>query len=201
MILAACLPLLAGVPKQSVEVVTTERADLAVGGTIRVEGSAGELNIQAWDEPQVEVTVTRSSFVKDTPEARDRMTRELKAIGVTSAHSGGELVISTSRRRSSDINLDYRIMVPRNSRLMIRHHTGDVIVDGVEGDIDADLRAGDIALLLPYSGRYAIDGHCRIGGVYSDFASSAAGSRKIRLRVGIGGIEIQKMGPYKIEGA
>lgn len=88
---------------------------------------------------------------------------------------------------------------------MIRHSTGDVIIDGVEGDIDADARIGDIALLLPYSGRYAIDAHCRLGGVYSDFAGersdgSAAGSHKIHLRVGIGGIEIQKMGPYKSAG-
>lgn len=90
MILAACFPVLAGVPKQSVEVVTTDRVDFAAGGTIRVEGSAGDLNIEAWDEPRIEITVTRSTFVKDTTEARDRMTRELKGIRITAAQGAAK---------------------------------------------------------------------------------------------------------------
>jgi hypothetical protein len=215
MILAGFLPLPAEVPKQSAQVVTTDQAEFAAGGTIRIEGSTGELNIEGWDEPRVELTVTRSDWVGHSAAKHEKATRKLNDIHVALTKNGsGELVVSTARHRSMNINLDYRIMVPRNSRLVIRHHTGDVVIDGVDADIDADAPAGDIALLLPYSGHYAIDARCRVGTIYSDFTgdhhrlfltgerfseSSAGGSRRILLRVGIGGIEIQKMGPYETD--
>src|SRR5580700_1611159 len=57
--LALCLPLFPQAPRQQVQVVTTDRVDFAAGGTIRFEGSEGELNIEGWDEPQVQIVCTR----------------------------------------------------------------------------------------------------------------------------------------------
>jgi hypothetical protein len=42
------------------QVITTDRVDFAPGGTIRIDGSYGVLNIEGWDKPEVEITFTKS---------------------------------------------------------------------------------------------------------------------------------------------
>jgi hypothetical protein len=93
--------------------------------------------------------------------------------------------------------MDYRIRVPRDSRLAIRHSDGDVAVYDVSGAIDASVRTGDILMQLPAAGQYSLDAHCRFGGVYSEFPvqTGPAPAKRVFLRVGIGGIAIQKMAP------
>jgi hypothetical protein len=98
--------------------------------------------------------------------------------------------------------------VPRDSKLVVRHASGDVLVYDVAGDIDASVRTGDILMQLPAAGQYSFDARCRFGDVYSDFGGSyriahlaserfvqpgPAPAKRVHLRVGIGGIKIQKM--------
>ncbi len=198
-------------PLGSVEVVTTDRVEFAAGGSIHINASSGELNIEGWDKPQVEITVTRSTWCDDNPEARQKTTTALNLIRVAPQKKGAaELFISTSRRPSFDIHLDYRIMVPHDSRLIVGHRIGDVFVRGVDGGIDASAHMGDILLMLPSATRYSFDVACGLGGIHSDFAGvehrahlagerlsadAGAPSHRIRVRVGIGGIEIQKDDP------
>jgi hypothetical protein len=215
---AICLPLAAKAPKAAMPVITDESVEFATGGAIEVTGSMGQLNIEAWDGPAVEITVTRFTFRTDTPRERDLAKRQLSAIKVTAERkSPTELSIRTAlpargfwarvAHRGRDFQLDYRIRVPRDSKLMLRHGKGDVFVYDVDGDIDASVRAGDIVLQLPAAGAYAFDAQCGFGGVYSDFtgdyhrghlvserfAQSGAGpAKQVHLRVGIGGITIQK---------
>jgi hypothetical protein len=211
---ALSIPLQGASSPAGVEVVTTDRVDFGAGGTIRFAGSSGELNIQGWDQPQVEITVTRSAWCDDTPQAREKTTRELNLISVThEKKSDGELVVSTTHRRSFSIHLDYRIMVPHNSRLMVEHRMGDVVIKDVDGAIDAHAHFGDILVMLPSTSRYSFDAACGIGGIHSDFAGTwhrnhltgerfsqdaPAPAPRIRLRAGTGGIEIQKTGPYGV---
>jgi hypothetical protein len=216
-----CLPLAARLPKPDMPVVTTERVAFAPGGSIQVNGSVGELNIEGWDRAEVEITVTRSTYRTDTPQEQDRAQRQLSAIKVTAERKGAtELAIHTVfpprgfwagvAHRGADVQMEYRIRVPRDSKLVLRHTSGDVWVYDVAGDIDASVRIGDIVMQLPAAGPYSIDARCRLGDVYSDFAGTyhiahleserfvqagAAPAKRVYLRVGIGGIKIQKMAP------
>jgi hypothetical protein len=213
------LPLAAKAPKPGLPVVTTERVEFAPGGTIQVNGSAGELNIEGWDRAEVEITVTRSTYRPDTPQDRDLAKRQLNDIKVTAERkSPTELVIDTTFPTRSfwakvahcrpDVQMDYRIRVPRDSKLVLRHSTGDVVVYDVSGDIDASVRTGDILMQLPAAGQYSFDAQSRFGGVYSDFAGTShiahlvsqrfaqnapAPAKKVYLRVHTGGITIQKL--------
>ena len=188
-----CLPLLAGQPDRRFEVITTDHADLLPGGTIRIEDSTGELNIEGWDQPRVEITVARYTW--GPAASKDREQTKLSAIQVVKK-TNGELTISTSRKRSIRNHLDYQIMVPRNAHLIIRHRIGDVVIHDVGGDMDVTAKAGDILLQLAGQGQYKIDARCRVGGVYSDFDDPATGAGKpssVHLRVGVGGIEVQRL--------
>jgi hypothetical protein len=217
--MAVCLPLAAKAPKAAMPVVTDEKVDFAAGGSIEVTGSVGELNIEAWDGPGVEITVTRSTYRTDTPRDRENAQRQLSAIKVTSERkSPTELSIHTAIPQRSfwakvfhcghNYQLDYRIRVPRDTKLALHHGTGDVFVSQVAGDIDASVRVGDIVLHLPTAGPYSVDAQCSFGGVYSDFGgtyrtghlvserfaeSGTGAAKKLHLRVGIGGISIQKV--------
>jgi hypothetical protein len=219
--IAICLPLAAKLPKPDMPVITTERVAFAPGGTIQVSGSAGELNIEGWDRAEVEITVTRSTYRTDTPRQQDLAKRQLNAIKVTAERkSATELAIRTAfpprgfwaevAHRRPDVQIEYRIRVPRDSKLVLRHSSGDVLVYDVAGDIDASVRTGDIVMQLPATGQYSFDTRCRFGDVYSDFAGSyhiahltserfaqngPAPAKQVYLRVGIGGIKIQKMAP------
>jgi hypothetical protein len=219
--IAICLPLAAKLPKPEMPVITTESVEFAPGGTIQVSGSMGVLNIEGWDRPEVEITVTRSTYRTDTPQARDLAKRQLSAIQVTAERkSSTELAIHTAfpprgfwarvAHRRPDVQLEYRIRVPRDSKLVLRHAGGDVMVYDVAGDIDASVPTGDIVMQLPAAGQYSFDARCRFGDVYSDFAGNyhiaylaserfvqpgPASAKRVYLRVRIGGIKIQKMAP------
>lgn len=211
-----CLPLLAA-PKQTVEVTTTERVPFPAG-TIRLNGGMGEINVEGWEQPEVEITLTRSVFRTDTPKNREQAKRDLDLIRiVTNKPEDRELAIATTLpprkllrplRGQTDFTLVYSIKAPRNARLMIRHDVGGVQVYGMAGDIDVTARVGDVLLQLPQSGQYTIDAKSRFGDVYSDFAgierslyfvgqsfaqNQPSPSHRIHLRIGVGGIKIQKV--------
>jgi|GEM_PF-3241838 len=167
-VLALCLSFAAvAAPREKVELVTTDRVALPAGSVIHVEGSKDELNIEGWDQPSVRIVTTRYSYPR--PGRKERTAEELKQIQVTTSVSNGELTVSTSKYRLRGVHLDYRIMVPRTSRLVIRHGIGDVIVMNVDGGIEAKARAGDI------------------------FVQSRIPPPRANLRLGIGGVTIQKM--------
>jgi len=201
--ICAALPLLA--VKQRVELVTTDHADFAAGGLIHIEGSTGELNIAGWDQPSVEVIATRYAFVEERNKAAaDGKLKGIEVVKMVAAN--GELTIATHRHESR-IHVDYQIMVPRNSRLVIHHHIGAVIVTDVGGDIDATNGAGDILVQLRNPEQYTIDAKTKLGTVYSDIKDprhhGVVGERMVtevktpshhvNVRVGAGGISIQKL--------
>jgi hypothetical protein len=218
--LGICLPLLSAVPEQGIEAVTTNRVPFVSGGAIRVIGASGELNVEGWDQPAVEITLTRTLFRPDTPKEREQAKQRLDRIRIVTEKNGdGDLVISTKAparkflttfRGKTEVNLDYRIKMPHDSRLLIRNDIGDVLIYGVGGDIDASARIGSIVLQLPEPGSYSIDAKSRMGGVNTDFTGSyhnpyllgqgfveatASPRHQVRLRVGVGGIEIRRMAP------
>jgi len=220
--LALCLPLLPKTPMQPVQVVTTDRVDFASGGTIRFEGSVGELNIEGWDQPQVQVTLTRFDYADATD--KDREKGKLERIAVkTEKRSDSELVITTTLphrnyfmrkvRGATNSDMNYRIMVPRDSHLIVHHGNGDVMVYDVGGDIDATVRTGAIVVQLDDPAQYAIDARSKVGEVYSDYdgkyrthlrmgegflAAAQPPAHRVFLRVRIGDIDIVKMGPNPI---
>jgi len=199
-------------------VSTTYPAGVAASGTIQVNNAYGEVNVEGWDRPDVEVTVTRSVFQHDTPQAREAAQRYLNQIRVNTAKAAnGDLTISTSfpsRNRLirlfrgwGDFTLEYRIQVPRHSRLEIREGKGDVVIVDVTGDIDARAHVGDILVQVPQSATYQVDARCRFGSVYSDFSgdekrhhlfgesfagAESAAPQKLNLKVGMGDVIILK---------
>jgi hypothetical protein len=219
--------------KPQPEVIRTEHVDFSPGGLIRLDGAYGDLFVEGGDQPGVDITVTKSMRYKYESAQSQRAAQHMESIRVVpERRSPTELTISTvvpsrgkpfvggqdfrpaslvlpSKNRGG-VMLEYHILVPRNSRLVIHHGIGDLLVRDVTGDIEAACRMGDILLWLSGSRTYSIDARSRAGTVSSDFSGairshylfgqtfsslSPAPSQRLHLRVGFGGITIKPILP------
>jgi hypothetical protein len=204
------------------EKATTERASFAPGGTIRIDGSYGDLNVEGWDRPEVEVTVIKSLPYGYKPKQPDQSAADLDRVRILTEHkSPTGLTISTvlpsrsawlppfTRHTTGGVTVKYEIHVPRDSRLAIHHGTGSVSVSGVTGDIDVRAGRGDILLWLP-PGSYSLDARTKFGIVSSDLEGAAHNkyligesfvqanpppSHRLHVRMGFGGITLKRMLP------
>jgi hypothetical protein len=203
---------------------TTDRMNFAPGGTIRINPSYGDLRVEGWDLPEVEITEVKSMPFDYKPEQPDEASRHLENVHiVTERKSSTEIVISTTlptrsglfslflpHKTTDSVAIEYKIHVPRNSNLVIHHGMGSVLVGDVTGNIEATCGRGDIVLMLPETGAYSFDAKSKLGAVVSDFggtprlrryrlgeryAAERSPSSEIRLRVGFGGITIKAVLP------
>jgi len=204
-------------PKQSFAVTNTERVPCAPGGTIRLNNSYGYLTVEGWDDPEVEITVINSTDSPYEPSQQQRGEQPFGRVRVVAERrSDKDLVISTivpERHRllpkaKHRVTVEYRIRVPRDSRLIVHHGNGYVWVSDVTGDLDVRSHTGDMIVMLPDLSPYSIDARTRMGSVSSDFTgksmnrvsqflvgshfdyASQTPKRRIYLRMGRGSIEI-----------
>jgi len=222
-------------PKQSFEVTQTERFDFPPGGAIHLDHSYGYLTVEGWDEPEVEVTVTKSTDRFEDPEWKEKAARYFDQVRVVSERrSDKELVVSTTLphrthllftsvlpsgrtivttpvppRNKRGVTVEYTVHVPRDSRLVVHHDNGYVWVSDLTGDIEVHSHTGDMIVMLPDPGPYAINASTRVGSVTSDFVGRTSSqfllgahfayagktpTRRVHLRMGRGSITI-KTGP------
>jgi hypothetical protein len=208
--------------KETLGSTHTELFKVAAAGAIRLENSFGEVDIDGWDRPEVEVTVIRSTERVYDAKARAHppaeVQRRLDSVQITSKQDGNDVVISTAYpprngfthplSRRSDIEISYRIKAPRTSKLMVEHNRGGVNVSDIGGDIHATVINGQVTLTVAPGGQYAIDAQSTIGNIYSDFEGQAQRRQivgeafdrvgtppvtNLYLRVRVGDIIIQKL--------
>jgi len=216
---AACLLTADDAPIEQVQVTHTERMDFPSGGVLTLKKSTGDLTVEGWDRPDMEITTiksTKSYHLKD----RQAAAKNLDRIRLVTERHGDELTITTEFPRHemlwrllrgvSAFELQYDIKVPRNARLIIDHDSGNVYIDDVTGDVHVTNSVGQITLHLPQDGHYAVDAKCDLGSVDSDFPgpergqffhlghslvseASPAGAQKLYARMGVGDIMILKI--------
>jgi hypothetical protein len=198
-------------------ITKTEKFEFTGGATIQLKNSVGELDVEGWDRPDVELTTIKWPRENQPREAGVKM---LDRVHVTAAPQGNNLVIASDYPKHKaitwpfhlepDFNLEYQIRAPRAAKLVIDHGMGQVNIRDMTGDIHITNHNGDIALLLP-DGKYAIDAKSGIGSVVSDFDGKERrehwfghqfqgddASTKLYLRIGFGDILILKMRQPKV---
>jgi hypothetical protein len=181
--------------KQTVPAAGTERVDFAPGSLLRLTTPSSNLMVEAWDQPEVEIART----CMDTNRV------------VTQRPSATELAVSIAQQpgKKCGVKLDVQVRTPRDTRLVIHHGAGYVLISRVIGEIEAISQSGDIVLMLPDEpDRYSIDAQTKWGNIFSDFTGTAhnlkllgehftrtnpSPSRRIYLRIGFGGIAIKEV--------
>jgi hypothetical protein len=215
----SCLLFAGDEPKQKIQIAHTEHADFPSGGLLTLKNSNGELSVEGWDRPDVEITTIKSTKAVYAAQDRERVSRELDKVQVSVEHQGEGLVIATDFRRrrglppvslwpAGDLDLEYHIKAPRNAKLAVDHGAGEVYVENLASDIHVTVKNGGITLLLAQEGGYNIDAKSHLGGVTSDFPGSerrrmwllghqfeqrTTAAPTLFLRAGLGDITILKL--------
>lgn len=203
--------------QRAVEVRKTESVPFPAGGVLRLSHSIGDLNIEAWDNSNVEITTIKSTADLYAESDMAVVKAEMEKVTLKTERHGDEVVITTGFPRHFEFgtpaypplgqgktrfNLEYHISVPRSARLVIDHVEGAVNVDEVTGDIQAHVKQGEIMLHLPEDAKYSIDAKSTYGNVNSDFpgemhrawigqkafSNEPSPAHKLNLRVGYGDI-------------
>jgi hypothetical protein len=203
--------------KQKARVVDTEQMVFSSGGTIELQDSFGQVSIEGWDRAEVELSVIKTTQRKyselEMPHAMAELDRIL--IG-TERPSDNHLVITTTfpdrnmtrpLRGKSNVDLEYHIRAPRQTRLIVKHDIGEVNVSDIVGDMRLTARIGDISLHLSPEARYAVNAKAKVGEVCSVWGNSMRDhligaqalepadppAYELYLRVGVGDISVQKL--------
>lgn len=196
--------LIAAAPALAADAETTVGAPVAVArslsvpaaarGLVTVDETWGDLDIVAWDRPEVTVdfqaTTQKPYPAGEVAAAREKLERfgvEAKAasaesVTVTGLNPGASL--GSPFGGKSGIRVRYTVHVPRDSRLVVRHHVGNVRVKDVAGDVDAQGGTGELTLDLPIGDRTAIEASTRVGDISLPAELRDRGELKRRALVG-----------------
>jgi hypothetical protein len=137
-VLFACLSLLvpAGLSQTKIEVSDLERhpfsADFPAGSQLRVQLRSGDFRIVGSDANKITVQLSG----KNARDARDLTVR------FKPSSAGAELRISGGPRN----DLQVTIRVPKNTGLFVRMPAGELVLEGISGDKDVELHAGDLTI-------------------------------------------------------
>jgi hypothetical protein len=194
----------------------TQAIDLPAGAILHFKKSIGDLTVEGWDEPHVEITAIPSVKAGYGEEGASHW---LERVRVNAERRGDEIAVDTVFPKrfllvrpfrdggQSPIGLEYRVKAPHNARLEIEHQSGEVHLQFMTGDIRVTDGNGQITVYLPEEGEYSIDALSRLGAVDSDFPGrerrkleyghsfvqqAPAAAHKIYLRIGFGDITILK---------
>jgi hypothetical protein len=127
-----------------------------------VNDSYADLNVEGWDRPEVEITVTKSVWNVSGPKHEQEAAQRLERVRViTQRNSDSELTVSTvfpsrscllvppfSYKSRGGVTIEHEIHAPRDSKLVINDGTGSVFVSNMNGDVEATCGRGDIVLML-----------------------------------------------------
>jgi hypothetical protein len=198
------------------EVVDMQQTLFNSGGLLEINDSFGDVEIVGWDQPAIEVVVSKSTQKGYAAAELDRAIAALDRIIVsTEQRSNDHVLIRTAfpsrsvmrpLHGKSNVHLVYTIHVPRQTRLIVKHDAGELKVHDVTANMLLSNRFGGIEVSLPENERYAIDAKARIGAVNSEWrptiddrsADDGAAPHQLQLRVGVGEIIVHKT-PVSVE--
>ena len=160
------------------------------GGTIRLHLEAGGYTISPSDSDDIVVTYR----------AHSESSLQRVKITIKPSGSNAEVVVSDTPNN----NFSATIEVPRQSNLYARLSAGELVVEGVEGDKDLELLAGDMQVEIPHPEQY---GHCNAsvvagsldasafdvdkGGLFRSFDHHGSGKYRLHAHVMTGEIDLR----------
>lgn len=165
-------------------------ADFPSGGQLRLHIRSGDLKIVGSDENKIKIRY----WGKKAGETRD-VKVSLKTLGST-----GELRIHGGPHNDFQI----QIFVPRTSDLYLRMPAGEAEVEGLVGNKDVEMHAGDLTLAVGAPEEYALaDASILAGdldagpfgvskdGLFRSFHKQGTGKYKLHVHVGAGELTLK----------
>ena len=181
----------AGKPLQVTEVGKDSfQADFVSGGQLRMHIRSGALRVIGSDENKIRVNYSGKNGSKTSD-----VTVSLKTVG-----NYAELRVSGGPH--NDFRIE--IQVPKNSGLYLRMPAGDLEVNGLTGDKDVEIHAGDMTLGVGKADEYGhVDASVNAGdldaqpfgvskgGLFRSFDKHGSGKYRLHAHVGAGDLVLR----------
>jgi hypothetical protein len=186
-------------PRRKLDVAKPEpvvrEAAFDAGGVVIVNANVGDLRLQpAEDDAHIKLVITSRKF--DDAAAAPHWIREF-------AVNGSQAKIVLEMPKHGEHNFDVTLYVPKRSDLRLNLEVGDLTIEGITGNTDAELGVGDLHMTVPDPHAYrAVAMSVHIGDVDakafglepSGFLGKSvqrqfsAGSYRLKLHTGIGDV-------------
>lgn len=157
------------------------RADLPLGGALRIENRRGGVSVEVWSEAYVSVSATVEGVTPKRSPVRIERTEQLLTIGVVRPEIG---VIA---------HVDLTVRVPERARTEIVTLSGQVNIQGVPAELKVQTISGNIRAVFPSPLDADIQAEAPNGRVVNELAalrqtnsSPPASERTLHLRTGMG---------------
>ncbi len=187
--------------------------------TVEVHNAVGEIEIEAWDKPSIEIDGSKRGANLD----------EVHAITISVQQTGSALVVTSHFPANyTNCRVDYVIHAPAAANLVLEENVGAIKSDGFTGnvheatntgaiaatmgalggtqDVKISVDVGAIALKVPATSSAAFSASTSIGAIKADFpltvqrnmlGSSASGSigkgeARVDLSIATGAIAVQR---------
>lgn len=150
------------------------RADLPLGGELKVENRRGDIQVEVWSEKHVSVSVTvEGTTPRRSPVIIER-TESLLTIGVARA-------VAASAPR-----VDLHLRIPERSRVELITTDGQIEVRGIPATLNAHTVSGDIRAQFPNSSDAAVRAETVSGEIVSAIAApdDVASEKVFEARMG-----------------
>ena len=181
----------AGKPLQVTEIGKESfEADFASGGQLRMHIRSGDLRVTGSNENKIRVNYSGKNAGKTSD-----VKVSLKTVG-----NYAELRVSGGPH--NDFRIE--IQVPMNSGLYLRMPAGDLQVDGITGDKDVEIHAGDMTLGVGKADDYGhVDASVNAGdldaepfgvskgGLFRSFDKHLSGKYRLHAHVGAGDLVLR----------
>lgn len=150
------------------------RADLPLGGELRVENRRGDITVEVWSEKHVSISVTVEGATPRRSPVLIQRTEALLTIGVVRAAAG-----NTQR-------VDLHLRIPERSRVEIVTTDGQIEVRGIPATLSAQTVSGDIRAEFPNNSDATIRAETVSGTIESAIAApdDVASERVFEARSG-----------------
>jgi len=158
-------------------------------GTLTIDTRTGDLHIEGWDEPRVEVEAEKAVWAGSEARAKplfERVQIELagqdKEVHLRTRYPGRSL--RRPFRGESKLSVNFHIKMPYDANLKIKCVDGDVRILGVTGQEQLFVNYGDVEVNVPDVYRLrSLSAHAWIGYVQSDLHGLSQDSAGLRQKL------------------
>lgn len=180
-------------------------------GTLTVDTRMGNLQVEGWDEPRLEIEAEKVVEAKNEPRAQPLY--DLVQVVVEGKDKQVQLRTLYPPRRlwrpfrgESKLSVNFRIRMPFDANLVLKCVDGDVRVNGLVGMQEIRVNYGDVEITVPSIYRLrSLNARSVLGYVQSDLHGedsagfgqkivfwNSGGDQDILVRVRMGGVYVYR---------
>jgi hypothetical protein len=178
-------------------------------GTLVIDARVGDIQVEGWDEPRLEIEAEKVVEAKDAQKAQPLYDRVQVALEGKDKQVALRTLYPARRpwrpfRGESKLSVNFRIHMPYDANLVLKCVDGDVRVSGLVGKQDIHVNYGDVEINVPSIYRLrSLNARSFLGYVQSDLHGedsagfgrkilfwNSDGNQDISVRVRMGGVYV-----------